>query len=115
MSHLLNGERRMETPEGLALFRAERDALAFLGVISSLHLRFDPPISAPNISQSQPMHLHGLNVRALVIDKLMRKFAKLNFARRQQRAMRARVLRTGPNNDEKVSQADRSLTRQKNP
>ena len=58
----------METPGGPALFRAERDALAFLGVISSLHLRFDPPISAPNVSQSQPTHFHGLNVHALVID-----------------------------------------------
>src|SRR6516164_8278394 len=60
----------METPGDLALFRAERDALAFLGVISSLHLRFDPPISAPNISQSQPTHFHGLNVHALMIDNV---------------------------------------------
>jgi tRNA(Arg) A34 adenosine deaminase TadA len=60
----------METPEDLALFRAERDALAFLGVISSLHLRFDPPISVPNGSQSQPTHFHGLNIHALVIDNV---------------------------------------------
>ena len=56
--------------DDLALFRAERDALAFLGVISSLHLRFDPPISAPNVSQSQPTHFHGLNVHALMIDNV---------------------------------------------
>lgn len=60
----------METPADLVLFRAERDALAFLGVISSLHLRFDPPISAPNIGQSQPTHFHGLNVHALMIDNV---------------------------------------------
>lgn len=60
----------METPVDLALFRAERDALAFLGLISSLHLRFDPPISAPNMNQPQPTHFHGLNVHALVIDNV---------------------------------------------
>ncbi len=60
----------MANPKDLALFRAERDALAFLGVISSLHLRFDPPISAPNVSQSQPTHFHGLNVHALMIDNV---------------------------------------------
>ena len=35
----------MDTAADLALFRAERDALAFLGVLSSLYLLFDPPIS----------------------------------------------------------------------
>ena len=60
----------METPGDLALFRAERDALAFLGLISSLHLRFDPPISVPNGNQSQPTHFHGLNIHALVIDNV---------------------------------------------
>jgi tRNA(Arg) A34 adenosine deaminase TadA len=54
----------------LALFRAERDALAFLGVISSLHLRFDPPIVAAGIEQPQPTHFHGLNVHALMIDNV---------------------------------------------
>jgi tRNA(Arg) A34 adenosine deaminase TadA len=58
----------METPQDHALFRAERDALAFLGLLSSLYLRFDPPISSPIGNQSQPTHFHGLNVHALVID-----------------------------------------------
>ena len=58
----------MEPPTDHALFRAERDALAFLGLLSSLHLRFDRPISSPIGNQSQPTHFHGLNVHALVID-----------------------------------------------
>src|SRR5262249_42075788 len=58
----------METPGDLTLFRAERDALAFLGIISSLHLRFDPPISVPNFTQLQPTHFRGLNIHAMVID-----------------------------------------------
>ena len=57
-------------PQDFALFRAERDALAFLGLLSSLHLRFDPPISPPTGNQSQPTHLRGLNVHALVIDNV---------------------------------------------
>ena len=36
---------QMDIAADLALFRAERDALAFLGLLSSLYLRFDPPIS----------------------------------------------------------------------
>jgi tRNA(Arg) A34 adenosine deaminase TadA len=58
----------METSEELALFRAERDALAFLGLLSSLHLRFDPPIGSASGNQSQPTHFHGLNIHALIID-----------------------------------------------
>lgn len=60
----------MEASEDLALFRAERDALAFLGLLSSLHLRFDPPITSPIGNQSQPTHFHGLNIHALVIDNV---------------------------------------------
>ena len=45
----------MDTAADLALFRAERDALAFLGLLSSLYLRFDPPIgSADGSSAAQP-------------------------------------------------------------
>src|SRR5258708_38256099 len=60
----------MKTPKDHALFRAERDALAFLGLLSSLHLRFDPPITSPIGNQPQPTHFHGLNVHALVIDNV---------------------------------------------
>jgi tRNA(Arg) A34 adenosine deaminase TadA len=56
--------------DDLAQFRAERDALAFLGLLSSLHLRFDPPISGSNSDQAQPTHFHGLNIHALVIDNV---------------------------------------------
>jgi tRNA(Arg) A34 adenosine deaminase TadA len=56
--------------DDLALFRAERDALAFLGLLSSLHLRFDPPISLPNGEHATPTHFHGLNIHALVIDNV---------------------------------------------
>jgi len=58
----------MEIAADLALFRAERDALAFLGLLSSLYLRFDPPISYGDGDTAQPTHFQGLNVHALVID-----------------------------------------------
>ena len=58
----------MATSEDLALFRAERDVLAFLGLLSSLYLRFDPPISSTTVKQPQPTHYHGLNVHAMMID-----------------------------------------------
>jgi tRNA(Arg) A34 adenosine deaminase TadA len=64
------GDRRlqMDIAADLALFRAERDALAFLGLLSSLYLRFDPPISPANGTAAQPTHFQGLNIHALVID-----------------------------------------------
>jgi tRNA(Arg) A34 adenosine deaminase TadA len=58
----------MDTAADLALFRAERDALAFLGLLSSLYLRFDPPISCGNGDTAQPTHFQGLNIHALIID-----------------------------------------------
>ena len=58
----------MEIAADLALFRAERDALAFLGLLSSLYLRFDPPISPADASAAQPTHFQGLNIHALIID-----------------------------------------------
>jgi tRNA(Arg) A34 adenosine deaminase TadA len=58
----------MDTVADLALFRAERDALAFLGLLSSLYLRFDPPISPGDGSATQPTHFQGLNIHALIID-----------------------------------------------
>jgi tRNA(Arg) A34 adenosine deaminase TadA len=58
----------MDIAADLALFRAERDALAFLGLLSSLYLRFDPPISPANGTAAQPTHFQGLNIHALVID-----------------------------------------------
>jgi len=57
----------MDTAADLALFRAERDALAFLGLLSSLYLRFDPPIgSTDGSSAAQPTHFQGLNIHALI-------------------------------------------------
>jgi tRNA(Arg) A34 adenosine deaminase TadA len=58
----------MEIAADLALFRAERDALAFLGLLSSLYLRFDPPISCGDGDAAQPTHFQGLNIHALIID-----------------------------------------------
>jgi tRNA(Arg) A34 adenosine deaminase TadA len=59
----------MDTAVDLALFRAERDALAFLGLLSSLYLRFDPPISPADVAlAAQPTHFQGLNIHALIID-----------------------------------------------
>jgi tRNA(Arg) A34 adenosine deaminase TadA len=58
----------MKIAADLALFRAERDALAFLGLLSSLYLRFDPPISCGDGDTAQPTHFQGLNIHALIID-----------------------------------------------
>jgi tRNA(Arg) A34 adenosine deaminase TadA len=58
----------MDTSADLALFRAERDALAFLGLLSSLYLRFDPPISCGANDTAQPTHFQGLNIHALIVD-----------------------------------------------
>jgi tRNA(Arg) A34 adenosine deaminase TadA len=58
----------MDTAADLALFRAERDALAFLGLLSSLYLRFDPPISCGDNDTAQPTHFQGLNIQALIVD-----------------------------------------------
>jgi len=58
----------MEIAADLALFRAERDALAFLGLLSSLYLRFDPPISCGDHDTAQPTHFQGLNIHALIVD-----------------------------------------------
>jgi tRNA(Arg) A34 adenosine deaminase TadA len=57
----------MDTAD-IVLFRAERDALAFLGLLSSLYLRFDPPISCGDGDTAQPTHFQGLNIHALIID-----------------------------------------------
>src|SRR6266478_8619606 len=59
---------QMDIAADLALFRAERDALAFLGLLSSLYLRFDPPISCGDGNTAQPTHFQGLNIHALIID-----------------------------------------------
>src|SRR5215510_580691 len=55
----------METAADIGLFRAERDALAFLGLLSSLYLRFDPPIGSAD-GAAQPTHFQGLNIHALI-------------------------------------------------
>jgi tRNA(Arg) A34 adenosine deaminase TadA len=60
----------MDLAADLALFRAERDAVAFLGLLSSLYLRFDPPISSGDGTASQPTHFQGLNIHALIIDNV---------------------------------------------
>src|SRR5205807_9356292 len=61
----------MDTAADIGLFRAERDALAFLGLLSSLYLRFDPPIgSADGSSASQPTQFQGLNIHSLIIDNV---------------------------------------------
>jgi tRNA(Arg) A34 adenosine deaminase TadA len=64
------GGLQMDGAADLTLFRAERDALAFLGLLSSLYLRFDPPIGPGDGSASQPTHFQGLNIHALIIDNV---------------------------------------------
>jgi tRNA(Arg) A34 adenosine deaminase TadA len=58
----------MDIAADLGLFRAERDALAFLGLLSSLYLRFDPPIGGGDGDTAQPTHFQGPNIHALIID-----------------------------------------------
>lgn len=48
--------------------QAERDALAFLGLLSHMHLRFDPPVPAPG--EKAATHFGGLNIHGLAIDNL---------------------------------------------
>ena len=58
----------MDIAADLALFRAGRDALVFFGLLSSLYLRFDPPIRPAHRTAPQPTHFRGLNIHALIID-----------------------------------------------
>ncbi len=52
--------------------RSERDALAFLGVLTHAFLTWDPPVAAGRDSQGKPdfTHYAGLNIHALVIDNV---------------------------------------------
>ena len=46
-------------------FKAEKDALCFLGLLSNMYKRFDNQVIAPDKIQT---HTHGLNIQALIID-----------------------------------------------
>jgi len=48
----------------MSTFKAERDTIAGLGLLTSHHIRFDPPISVGG----KVLHSHGFNVHCLVID-----------------------------------------------
>jgi tRNA(Arg) A34 adenosine deaminase TadA len=50
----------------VAVAQAERDAIAFLGLLSHMHVQFDPPILAPK--ESAPTHFNGLNIHGMAID-----------------------------------------------
>jgi tRNA(Arg) A34 adenosine deaminase TadA len=47
------------------IFKAERDALCFLGLMSQMYAKFDAQIIGPD---QQPTHTNGLNILALIID-----------------------------------------------
>jgi len=49
------------------VLRDERDAIAFLGLLSHLYLSWDPPIQVQS-SPPEVTHYCGLNIHALVID-----------------------------------------------
>jgi tRNA(Arg) A34 adenosine deaminase TadA len=49
----------------IAVAQAERDAIAFLGLLSHMHVQFDPPITVP---KDAPTHFNGLNIHGLAID-----------------------------------------------
>lgn len=52
----------------LAVFRAERDAIAFLGVLSHMYLSWDPQVVHKGGSAADVTHFSGLNIHAAVID-----------------------------------------------
>src|SRR5262245_56505922 len=47
------------------IFKAEKDALCFLGLMSHMYLKFDTQIKGPT---GDPTHTNGLNIHALVVD-----------------------------------------------
>ena len=49
------------------ILKAERDALAFLGLMSNMYTKFDTQINGPD---GQPTHTNGLNIHALIIDNV---------------------------------------------
>jgi tRNA(Arg) A34 adenosine deaminase TadA len=49
-----------------AIRQAERDALAYLGLLAHAHERFDVPVAFPN--ESAPSHVFGLNIHAMIVD-----------------------------------------------
>jgi tRNA(Arg) A34 adenosine deaminase TadA len=50
-----------------AMCGAERDAIAFLGLMAQLYLNWDPPITVP-VTPPESTHFHGLNIHALIVD-----------------------------------------------
>jgi len=47
------------------ILKAERDAIAFLGLMSNMYTKFDTQVNGPD---GQPTHTNGLNIHALIID-----------------------------------------------
>ncbi len=52
---------------GVNIFKAEKDALCFLGLMSNMYKYFDDQFIGPD---KVPTHTHGLNIHALVVDNL---------------------------------------------
>src|SRR5438034_817301 len=48
------------------LFKAEKDSIVLLGLLSQAYLQFDPPILVP--SELAPTHFAGLNIFGCIID-----------------------------------------------
>ncbi len=48
------------------LFRAEKDSLAFLGLLARAYMLYDPPIRVEG--DPVPTHFNGLNIHACVVD-----------------------------------------------
>src|SRR5687767_2891064 len=49
------------------IFKAEKDSLCFLGLMSNMFARFDAQIPGPT---KEPTHTNGLNIHALIIDNV---------------------------------------------
>ena len=49
------------------IFKAEKDSLSFLGLMSSMFARFDAQIQSPT---KEPTHTKGLNIHALIVDNV---------------------------------------------
>lgn len=51
-----------------AAFKVERDAIAFLGLLSHIHMNWDPPVKTQDGSLTT--QYHGYNIHALIVDNI---------------------------------------------
>ena len=49
-------------------FKSERDAIVFLGLLSHIHMNWDPPVKT--LDRSLMTQYHGYNIHALILDNI---------------------------------------------